>query len=73
MTRRGPATAGPPTRDSPNPVGFITVRPGAQFLLAVTGPDAWRDRAMQLLLEALENWGVGGKTSAGYGRLGTLK
>jgi CRISPR-associated protein Cmr6 len=58
---------------SPNPVGFITVRPGARFLLALTGPQAWRERAMELLLKALTEWGVGGKTSAGYGRLACVE
>lgn len=55
--------------DKPNPVGFITVRPGAKFLLAVSGPDGWRELAMRLLQEALEDWGAGGKTSLGYGRV----
>jgi CRISPR-associated protein Cmr6 len=55
--------------DSPNPVGFITVRPGTSFLLVLTGPRDWREHAMSLLLAALAEWGIGGKTSAGYGRL----
>jgi CRISPR-associated protein Cmr6 len=54
---------------SPNPVAFMTVRPGTKFLLALTGPGNWADQALRLLLEALAQWGVGGKTSAGYGRL----
>ncbi len=54
--------------DSPNPVGFITVRPNVRLLLAVTGPDGWRDLAMKFLLEALREWGAGAKTSLGYGR-----
>jgi hypothetical protein len=29
----------------------------------------WAGLAMELLKEALANWGVGGKTSSGYGRL----
>ncbi|MDR7420419.1 MAG: type III-B CRISPR module RAMP protein Cmr6 [Armatimonadota bacterium] len=55
--------------DSPNPVAFLTVRPGVRFLLALSGPPDWTDLAEQLLRDALEKWGVGGKTSAGYGRL----
>jgi CRISPR-associated protein Cmr6 len=55
--------------DSPNPVGFVTVKPGARFLLALTGPNDWAERAMALLLAGLAEWGIGGKTSAGYGRL----
>jgi len=55
--------------DSPNPVGFVTAKPGTRFLLVLTGASGWRERAMTLLLEALSDWGIGGKTSAGYGRL----
>ena len=62
--------AHPPTDwDDPIPVGFITVRPKARFLLALTGPPEWIQLTMPLLREALETWGAGGKTSAGYGRL----
>lgn len=57
--------------DEPNPVGFLTVAPGTRFLLAVSwecGAEAWADLAVAELLSALETRGVGGKTSAGYGR-----
>jgi CRISPR-associated protein Cmr6 len=54
--------------DSPNPVGFISVKPRAQFLLAIDGDAGWADLTMDLLIEALWEWGAGGKTSAGYGR-----
>ncbi|BCX17669.1 MAG: hypothetical protein KatS3mg117_1351 [Geminicoccaceae bacterium] len=54
--------------DDPNPVSFLSVRPGARFLLALSGPRDWAALAKDLLLEALADWGVGGKTSAGYGR-----
>lgn len=55
--------------DSPNPVAFLTVRPGARMLVALSGPPEWTELAERLLRDAFENWGVGGKTSAGYGRL----
>ena len=63
--------------DSPNPVGFISVRRDVRFLLAVTIADnevspaaaQWRSLALKQLLDALDQWGVGGKTAAGYGRL----
>lgn len=55
--------------DSPNPVAFLTVRPGACLLFALSGPAEWTDLAGKLLRDALDRWGVGGKTSAGYGRL----
>jgi CRISPR-associated protein Cmr6 len=59
----------PNDHDDPNPVGFLTVRPRVRFLLALSGPADWTDRAERLLLEALSEWGVGAKTSSGYGRL----
>lgn len=55
--------------DSPNPVAFLTVRAGAKMLLALSGRPDWTELAERLLRDALANWGVGGKTSAGYGRL----
>ncbi|SEK95533.1 CRISPR-associated protein Cmr6 [Stigmatella aurantiaca] len=60
--------------DDPNPVSFLTVAPGSQFLVAlslVPGKDEGRtllERAARYLQQALGNWGVGGKTAAGYGR-----
>ncbi|HVA63079.1 MAG TPA: type III-B CRISPR module RAMP protein Cmr6 [Terriglobales bacterium] len=55
--------------DDPNPVGFITVRPGIRLLLALSGPADWTSLAEGLLTDALREWGAGGKTSTGYGRL----
>ena len=55
--------------DEPVPVGFVSVRPGARFLLAVSGPKEAAALAMAHLLDALETHGVGAKTRAGYGRL----
>lgn len=57
--------------DSPNPVAFLTVRPKCRLLLALSGPSEWTELAARLLADALENWGVGGKTAAGYG-IGTV-
>lgn len=64
----------PPTDfDDPNPVRFLSV--AGEFLVAVscdvadeTG-DKWAALAMDILKKALAEWGVGGKTNAGYGRL----
>lgn len=53
--------------DSPNPVSFLTVRPGCRLWLVLSGPAEWTELASKLLKDALENWGAGGKTSAGYG------
>lgn len=55
--------------ESPTPVAFLTVRPGARMLFALSGPADWTELAGQLLRDALDEWGVGGKTSAGYGHL----
>jgi CRISPR-associated protein Cmr6 len=62
-----PSKQWPSDYDSPNPVGFISVRPGAKFLLAVDDNAGWAGLAIELLIEALQEWGAGGKTSAGYG------
>jgi CRISPR-associated protein Cmr6 len=68
---KGPAN----DHESPNPVGFLSVRPGVQMLLAVDlapGEDPaygpWVDFAFGLLVNALADWGIGSKTAAGYGR-----
>lgn len=55
--------------DSPNPVAFLTVRPRVRMLLALSGPAEWTELAERLLADALREWGVGGKTSSGYGQL----
>jgi CRISPR-associated protein Cmr6 len=59
----------PSDHDSPNPVAFLTVRPDVRMLCALSGPPEWTELAEKLLLDALREWGVGGKTSSGYGRL----
>ncbi|HZV49121.1 MAG TPA: type III-B CRISPR module RAMP protein Cmr6 [Candidatus Dormibacteraeota bacterium] len=70
---RGPADRAvgiwPSDHASPNPVAFLTVRPRVRLLLALSGPPEWTETAEELLLDALERWGVGAKTSAGYGRI----
>jgi len=64
----------PPTDfDDPNPVTFLSVV--GTFLIAVScdipGPigDEWAEKVFELLSDALREWGIGGKTNAGYGRL----
>lgn len=66
----------PPTDfDSPKPVPFLAVE--GRFHVAVSwhGPEdyeksvAWTTMAFDLLLAALSDWGVGGKTTSGYGRM----
>jgi CRISPR-associated protein Cmr6 len=60
--------------DSPTPVPFLSM--AGRFHVAVSwqGPaddkaKAWCDLAMTLLRDALFHWGIGGKTTSGYGRL----
>jgi len=68
----------PNDHESPNPVSFLTVRPGGRFLVALSlapgrelapHAEALLTWAARRLDEALRHWGVGGKTAAGYGRL----
>jgi CRISPR-associated protein Cmr6 len=68
----------PPTDfDSPVPVSFLSVAGTFDVRLSWSGTagasqdqtEAWTKLAMQLLQEALAEWGVGGKTNSGYGRL----
>lgn len=54
--------------DDPIPVSFLQAQGG--YLIAVRGPNAaCADFALALLLQALADYGAGGKTSSGYGRL----
>lgn len=69
----GRGDAAPTDFDDPVPVPFLSV--SGRFLLALSIDDdsdkgrEWLDLAMKLLCQALENWGIGGKTSSGYGRM----
>lgn len=64
--------AWPNDYDDPIPVNFLSVAPHVPFLFAVSGPEGWVDWAFRWLDEALTEWGVGGKTVAGYGRFFAL-
>jgi len=65
----------PPTDfDSPTPVPFLSV--SGKFYVAVSwcGPANdrsrnWTELTLSLLADALHHWGIGGKTTSGYGRL----
>lgn len=52
--------------DSPNPVKLVAISGG--FLFGIRGPAYWNELILDLLIDALSDWGVGGKTRAGYGR-----
>ncbi|WP_034383765.1 type III-B CRISPR module RAMP protein Cmr6 [Deinococcus sp. YIM 77859] len=53
--------------DDPNPVAFLSVRPGVRFELRLSGPEEWAAYAARLLEWGLTHLGLGGKTNAGYG------
>lgn len=53
---------------NPNPVPFIVVDSDSEFYFPVVAPDQDTLRqAVEFLKKALEEWGVGAKTSVGYG------
>ncbi len=53
--------------DSPNPVPFPSAT--GKFLLALRGPEEWVETAFTTLEHALRIFGIGAKTSSGYGKL----
>lgn len=59
--------------DSPNPVTFLSVTSRFHVAVSCNAQDdegkKWAELALKLLTVALENWGIGGKTNTGYGRL----
>lgn len=57
--------------DSPTPVPYLSF--SGTFLIALSGPDAWRQTAFDILRLALAEYGIGAKTSSGYGRLALAK
>ena len=64
----------PADTDAPIPVTFLSV--AGDFRLAVScnagtpeQREQWAALAMELLLQAVADWGAGGKTSSGYGRM----
>jgi CRISPR-associated protein Cmr6 len=67
-------TAPPTDFDSPTPVPFLSVAGRFRIAVAWSGPEhaeakKWTELADSLLKRALSEWGVGGKTTSGYGRL----
>lgn len=66
----------PPTDfDDTNPVLFLSVCGEFMIVISCDIPDEkkWPDFVLDLLTRALSEWGIGGKTSSGYGRLTTHK
>jgi CRISPR-associated protein Cmr6 len=64
--------------DSPSPISFLSVHGTFRVAVSWAGPpghpegDRWTNLASTLLKEALRDWGIGGKSSSGYGRLVSL-
>ena len=53
--------------DSPVPNIQVAARGGFLFTVECAGPE-WAVLARDLLAQALQKWGIGGKTASGYGR-----
>lgn len=60
-------SASPSDFDSPIPIPFASV--SGKFLVALEGEEEWLKAAFQLLEIGLAEFGIGAKTSSGYGRL----
>lgn len=59
--------AAPADWDSPIPAPFLSAT--GTYLIALAGPKDWVDTAFTILHDALNEMGVGAKTSSGYGRM----
>ncbi len=53
--------------DSPDPIPFLSAT--GKYLVALLGPVEWVEKAFEILGLALDNEGIGAKTSSGYGRM----
>lgn len=66
-------SSAPTDFDSPVPVSFLSVSGSFQVVIECDDPSEegqeWLRLARDLVKEALDKWGVGGKTSSGYGQL----
>ena len=59
--------APPADWDSPTPIPFLSAT--GKYLIALSGPEEWVEAAFQILALALDEVGIGAKTSSGYGRM----
>jgi len=58
--------------DEPNPISFLSLSGSFHIAMSCDTPDPegkWTRLAFRILSDALREWGIGGKTSAGYGRM----
>ena len=67
--RGGNSPPPPADWDNPNPISFLTIT--GNFLVALYAPEApaWADVGYGILGKALQEMGIGAKTSSGYGRM----
>jgi CRISPR-associated protein Cmr6 len=63
----GGALPPPADWDNPTPVSFVSAT--GVYLVALAGPEAWVTQAFHILALALDEIGIGAKTSSGYGRV----
>lgn len=63
-------TQPPADWDDPRPIPFMSAT--GKYLIALAGPDKWVNVTFAILKIALNEVGVGAKTSSGYGRLSLL-
>ncbi len=69
-------TAPPSDKGNPLPVSFLSAR--GTFLIAIECDDPseagkrWATLGLELCKQALRDWGIGGKTRAGYGKMRTV-
>ncbi|GHV28343.1 hypothetical protein FACS1894167_05090 [Synergistales bacterium] len=67
------SNAAPSDFDDPIPVTFLSIRGNFEIHVSLDDGDdrekasEWETLTLKLLTEALKNWGIGGKTSSGYG------
>lgn len=63
----GGKNSAPADWDNPNPVPFLTAT--GKYLIALQGDEAWVEKAFEVLALALNEEGIGAKTSSGYGKM----
>jgi CRISPR-associated protein Cmr6 len=70
---QGDSTKAPSDYDDPVPISFLSVCGKFRLFVQCDVPSdegrKWAEVAIRLLREAMEDWGFGGKTAAGYGRI----
>lgn len=70
-SEKNEGAAAPTDFDDPNPVTFLSVVGTFHIAVSCDIPEEkdWTSFVFDLLADALCKWGIGGKTSSGYGRL----